>query len=135
MISGVQTGTVTDKRAEFVELVNCGEVAVSLAGCKLRYRDAYTYRNLSGVIPPWHFYLIANANGPAAAQADDLFWISFSQDHSASVTVECAAGAVDRVSWFALGGFNFTRLEGELLEVTLEEVPARNSAIDSRLGE
>jgi hypothetical protein len=125
----VQTGTALDKRDEFVELANCGPTTASLDGCKLVYWDRYTYRNLSGNVTPHHSYLIANANGSMADQADDHFWISFSQDHTASVSIVCETGFLSRVSWYALGGYNFTLHEGELYEVTSEAVPARNSGV------
>jgi hypothetical protein len=126
----VQTGTALDKRDEFVELVNCSpDTAVSLEGCKLVYWDRYTYRNLSGTVTPWHFYLIANANGPLAESADDWFWISFSQENSASVSIICGSEAVGRVSWFRLGAYNFTRLDGETFLVTDGPVPGRNSSV------
>ena len=115
-----------------MELVNCSaQTPVSLNGCSLVYWDRYVYRNLSGTVQPWHFYLISHINGSLTAQADDHFWISFSRDHTASVSVECEAGPVGRISWYHLGGLNFTLLDGETYQVTAETVPGRNSEVSA----
>ncbi len=132
ILTGVQTGHSDDLRAEFVELANCSGTSFSLAQCKLRYDDGYTYRILEGTIPPWSFYLIANANSSYASGADELFWISFSQVNSASVSILCpgSAGTVGRVSWHDLGGFNFSRVNFDEFVVTNEEIPARRKGVE-----
>lgn len=130
VISGVQTGTSAGgKRDEHVELFNCGDVAFSLGGCKLVYLDQYTYRNLGGGVPAWSYYLLANAGGSNAGQADDLFWISFSRENAGSVSITCGGSVVERVSWNALGGYNFARLDYDTYRVTVAPIPARNSGV------